>query len=407
MGAAVQALSGALFWLLAARRELSADVGAATALLTSVLFVSFATGLGLQVALARYAAERDRDSHVIFSWALVVNGLMAGAGALTYLGVVHGLIGTSATDSLFGWSSIGGAALFVFTVVGSSWSLIVDVRWMTQRRWTLVLLRIAITGFIRIPLIFLAVGDSTETTVVWLFVLASVPTAVSGFVGALTMRRITGAGLRWSPTPETTRPMLRYAAVNYLSTLAYQAPSFVLPVIVLIHVSDTANASFYVAWGITAIAFYVPLAIGQALLAEGGRHGASLTGQVRLALVVAVTLMSGAALLTAAFSGIVVTVYGPEYKTAADILPTLIIAAVPWAVTSVYLTEARVRHATGATIAITLTLTLSIIGPALFLVPRDGVTGAATAYLGGNVIAAVVAIVSRRGAARASAPSPA
>ena len=91
----------------------------------------------------------------------------------------------------------------------------------------------------------------------------------------------------------SARPATRYAGINYLSTLAYQAPYFALPVIVLVNVDSTINSSFYVAWGIVAIAFYVPSAIGQALLAEGGKDGAQLRSQLRLALALAVALGVG------------------------------------------------------------------------------------------------------------------
>ena len=66
--AGVQALSGALFWLIAARVDEQTDVGHATALFTSVLFVAFVAGLGQPVAAARYAAGRTRADHVIFAW---------------------------------------------------------------------------------------------------------------------------------------------------------------------------------------------------------------------------------------------------------------------------------------------------------------------------------------------------
>ena len=66
--AGVQALSGALFWLIAARVDDQTDVGHATALFTSVLFVAFVAGLGQPVAAARYAAGRTRADHVIFAW---------------------------------------------------------------------------------------------------------------------------------------------------------------------------------------------------------------------------------------------------------------------------------------------------------------------------------------------------
>ena len=77
-----------------------------------------------------------------------------------------------------------------------------------------------------------------------------------------------------------------------MSTLAYQAPYFALPVIVLANVDSATNGSFYVAWGIVAIAFYVPSAIGQALLAEGGKGGAHVRTQMRLAMALAVALMA-------------------------------------------------------------------------------------------------------------------
>lgn len=89
---------------------------------------------------------------------------------------------------------------------------------------------------------------------------------------------------------------------------------------------------------------------------------------------------------------VVVTLYGDDYRQAADVLPTLVAASIPWAVTSVYLTEARVRQRSAATVSITLALTVAILGPALVLVPNRGLDGAAFAFLAGNVVAALVAI---------------
>ena len=70
----------------------------------------------------------------------------------------------------------------------------------------------------------------------------------------------------------------------------------------------------------------------------------------------------------------------------------LMAAGVPWAVSSLYLTEVRVRHHHLATVAITAVLTLAILGPALLTVPGTGVDGAAWSWLAGNVLAALVAV---------------
>ncbi len=383
VGAAVQAVTGGLFWLIAARSETADDVGIATALFTSVLFVSYATGLGLTVAVARYAAGRDSDSHAVFGWALLATTIAAGLGSVLYATLIDADATRVVSDE-----GIVGTIVFAALVIGSSYSLIVDVRWMTQRKWSYVLARITVTGLVRFPLLLLVPDQSIGW---WLFIFAMAPTSISGLVGALTLPRVTGHRHRLRPRPSTARRAVRYSLVNYASTLAYQAPSFALPVIVLVNVDSDINAAFYVAWGITAIAFYVPMAIGQALLAEGGKQGSSLTGQVRLALALAVGLLMTATAGAWLVRDLVVTVYGEEYREAGEILPMLVGAGIPWAITSVFLTEARVRHQNTATVAITLVLSLGVLVPALILVPAEGLDGAALSYLVGNLLAATVA----------------
>src|SRR3546814_12044361 len=87
-GAAVQALPGALFWLVSARIDTTDDVGRATALFTSILFIAYLAGLGLQVSLARFAPGRDEESHAVFSWAVLATVASCMVVACVYLLVV-------------------------------------------------------------------------------------------------------------------------------------------------------------------------------------------------------------------------------------------------------------------------------------------------------------------------------
>lgn len=395
VGAAVQAVTGAVFWLVAARIDTTDDVGRATALFTSTLFIAYLAGLGLQVSLARFAPGRDEESHAVFSWGVVATVVSCTVVSLGYLLVVD----TEATRALTDWHPVLGPLLFVVAAVGAALTLIVDVRWMTVRRWVLVLARITVVGIARFPLLLVPAGDH-ET--VHLFAVASLPLLLTGVGGVLTMPRVSGLRHRLFPLPSTRRAAFRYSMVNYVSTLAYQAPQFVLPVIVLLSVDPDRNAAFYVAWGITSIVLYVPMAIGQALLAEGGKDGAQLRSQVRVVIVGTTSLMLAAAVVAAVGRDLLTVVYGDDYGDASRILPMLVAAGVPWAVTSVYLTEARVLHRHLATVAITGVLTAAILVPALLLVPDDGIDGATRAFLVGNVVAAVVAVVAHRLAQRHS-----
>lgn len=391
LGAAVQGFGGLAFSILVNKIDVKADFGDATALFTSVLFVTYLAGLGLPVALARYAPDRSVDSHVVFAWGV----LATVPAALIASGLYLWLVDPNAADVLWSWNPVLGLSLFGVIVVGSAFSLIVDVRCMTMRRWNLVLARICLVAVAKIAM--LPLFRASDQRALWIFIDLAAPVAISGFIGVALINKITGGRHQLRPRPATAHAAMRYSAINYVSTLAYQAPYFALPVIVLTNVDSTTNGSFYVAWGIVAIAFYVPSAIGQALLAEGGKGGAHVRTQMRLAMALAVGLMALGTVAAFLGKGLVVAVFDKTYKEAAHILPAMMLAGIPWAITSLLLTEARVLHRNVATVVITITLTLSIIIPALILVPEHGhdggLDGASAAWLLGNVFAAAVAIV--------------
>ncbi len=279
--------------------------------------------------------------------------MLATTAAGSLLGLVYvAALHSSATDVLTDWNVVVGPLLFALMVAGAALSMIADVRCMTARRWNLVIIRITLVGLARFPLLFLARdGDHRG---LWLFLFATAPMAVSGALSAAFAPRLAGGRLRLGPRPATARAAVRYSAVNYVSQLAYQAPYFALPVIVLAFVTSDSYASFNVAWGIVAVAFYVPTALGQALLAEGGRDGAHLRSQVHLAMVLALGLMTVGAVVAYFGRDVVTTIYGADYAEAAQVLPAMVAAGIPWAVTSLLLSEVRILHRHAATVAITL-----------------------------------------------------
>ena len=390
IGAAVQALGGSLFWLLAANIDPKPVVGTATALFTSINFVVYVAGLGLPVALARFAVGRSDDADTIFTWSIIATIAASAVIAGAYIGFLAAVRPPS-TESLFQGGFIWKAS-FVVAVVGAALSMIFDVRCMTIRKWNWVLGRITFVAVARLPLVWL-IRPGTEPQL-WLFAWAVIPLAVTGLLGAPLLNRLSGGRNRLRPKPKATSAMIRYSAVNFVSTIGYQAPYFALPVIVLAHVDADTNAAFYVAWGVVSTSCWVPYAIGQALLAEGGKEGTSIQQQVRTALVLALGIMTIGAIAGWFGSGLITTVYGAQYHDAARILPRMMLAGIPWAISSLYLTEARVLHRHLSTVLITMSLTLAIVMPALWMVPNRGIEGAADAWLFGNLVGMVVAIVA-------------
>jgi O-antigen/teichoic acid export membrane protein len=201
--------------------------------------------------------------------------------------------------------------------------------------------------------------------------------------------------------------------VNYLSMLAHRAPSFVVPLIVLSSVPAATNASFYIAWAVTAVVCLVPEAIGQVLVVEGDRGNRAVASQARLALSLSLGLTVAAAAAAWALQGLVVRIYGAEYHEAARIMPLLVTGSIPFAVTSIALAEARVRRDPLGSVVIPLVLALAVVVPAGWLIPAHGINGAAAAWLIGNAVGCATAVVMLRSSirvrweGRAGFPAPA
>jgi len=179
--------------------------------------------------------------------------------------------------------------------------------------------------------------------------------------------------------------------VNYASLIALQAPQFALPFVVAVLVPDSEYSAFYVAFQFATVAFLLPQMLGQVLLIEGGRESNDLDAQVRIALYVTTGLMGVVAVAGFAVARIVPVVYGKNYEEAARILPLLLGAGVAWAVTSIFITRARLAEAESAIIGVAVTLAVVILGPGIVLTARNGIEGAAAAWFGGHLIAAILA----------------
>jgi O-antigen/teichoic acid export membrane protein len=423
IGLSVQSGLGFAFWLLGSRVATSSELGRASALYTAIQFVNYASGLGLTVALARHASDRSNESDRLFGWGVVATVLSSIVGGLLFLALSTVRATEVVTGSPLGW------ALFCAYTAGISVSLLVDVRLMAARRWGWLVGRLAVAGLVRLPLVLVGVGMRPDA---WLYHLMLAPLAIVGVASVPFLGRM-GAGSASLRRPRTLGAVARYSGVNWLATLASQAPQFVLPLVVAQSVVPSVNASFFLAWTITGMIFLLPGAIAQVLLVEGSkdelareaRAGDGLVGdgaapdgpasggpanggdapdreagrvhepdqgRAREALAFSVGLAAVAWAGSLAAGPIVRVVFGDSYRALARLLSSLLAAGVPWAITSVRLSEARIRRDQLATVLITATLGLGILVPVVVFVPGSGTLAATRSWLFGNVAAAVVAV---------------
>lgn len=380
------ALGGLVFWLIAARVERIGDVGEASALFQSLLFVNFAANLGLPVLIGHYATGSSPASTRVANAAMVVRtvaALLAG-GLFCALAWQSDLV-----HPLVSWNALLGPLLFVLLGLGAALAVLFEVRLIALRRWDLVVARSAAVAVARLPLLLFLPVTPTASTALLLFVAAAAPIALSGFWGALWLRRTVDR-----PDPSRRRPddperLVRYALVNWFGLLSTQGPVFLLPVIVAFSVDSADNATFYVAWSFGAIVFMLPQMVGQVVLSEATASDAwipTLFQGLRIALALTAVVAIGAQVL----GGVVADVYGPDYADVAHQLPLVVAAGIGWSYTSIGLAAARLKELSGEVLLISGVFFVSTVVPTLVFTPSHGAGAAVWSWLAGTSLTAAV-----------------
>jgi O-antigen/teichoic acid export membrane protein len=382
-------LGGFAFWALLAAMHDAARVGEAQRLFTAVLVVTYLTSLGLPVSVAKFCPDRSPAAVRFFRRAVAATALSSvfGAGVLVAVGR-----GTPVLDPVADESAAVQFLLLAAAAAGLSCAVLVEARLMALRQWGWVVARAGVAVLLRFPLLLLV----PTLTSGWAFALVAGMPACTGFVGALALDRVdVGRTAGGRVDPELRRRSVRYSTVNYLGLLGAQGPQFLVPLAVAMAVPSEEFAAFYLCWGATVIVFAVPHLIGQAVLSESSHIGTTLAtlGRSGRSLSLGITVLLAAGAL--AGGPLIGAVLGPEYRAATFLLPMLVLAAVPWAVTSTALAVARADADGRRLLVLTMSYLLCAVGGVSVGVLVAGTSGAAVGWLLGNVACAAATLASR------------
>ena len=115
--------------------------------------------------------------------------------------------------------------------------------------------------------------------------------------------------------------------------LAFQLPRLVVPVLVTVLVSATANGAFYVVWMLAGVFYLAPTHLATALFAAASADPSAMRDKVRLTLRVSAVLGLAGALVLGVAAPAVLSVFGPEYAAEGTLpLRLLVLAYVPMVV---------------------------------------------------------------------------
>jgi O-antigen/teichoic acid export membrane protein len=343
--------------------------------------------LGLGTLLIGELPRQKSQKAPLISTALIVVG-----GVGLGLGCLFALIAPFASANLQGLSAnIQSILLFALGVSLTAITLVLDQALIGLLQGGLQLWRNALFAFIKLFALFLIGSWLSKTTGLAIYATWIIGNACS-LVALACIALVKGLRLSRDLLPQFGfLSKLGFAAIKHHAlNLTLQAPSLILPLLVTVALSATANAWFYISWNLSGIGNIVASALTLALYAVSAAQPQTLARKMRLTL--------GLGLGTCILINIVLLFgtqqvlgfFGHSYaEQAAWSLRILSVETFPFLIKTHYVAVRRIRGRVAPTALITVATGLLEVGGAALGVHLGGLIGLSLGWLAAMCIEVV------------------
>lgn len=389
----VGAISGFIFWLLAARLFPSSEVGVAAAGVAAMGYLGLVGVVGLEGGLIRFLpvaapADKPRLLNVALT-GVTLSGIALASAFLLLVDVVAPELGELRRSPVL-------AALFV--VFTTAWTVHTTLigGYAGLRRTHFVslqgstfgvcsLLGIGLMSVVRVPFSVL-IGFGIGLVVSTAFSLC-----------VLLPRATDGHPYRPAFHWPTLRPMLAFAIPSHVVTIAWFTPTWLLPILVVSLLGAEANAYFYIAWALARLPNEAAFALSLSFTAEGAHDVNNVRARLLQSLKGGFVVLAGTAAFLVVGADLLLAVFGPAYQAAsAPLLRLLAIASLPLLITAHYLGFGRVHHRFSRLIPLTIGMAATTLVGTYLLAPQSGLISIGLVWLAAQVVGGVVSYYQLR-----------
>jgi O-antigen/teichoic acid export membrane protein len=327
LSSGLQASLGFAFWVAAARLFSTSETGLASSLISATLFLSLMAQMGLNTSFGRFLpTAKNRHALITGGFAVVaISGLALGA---VYVLCAPGI----APKLAFVAQRLPLAIGFIVFTSASSINLLTDAIFMGSRKSSYVALTDgAVAGAVKIAALFLLVGFGA---------FGLYTASVTGFAAAALVSVLLIAWrLEWRPNIQDTlsalKPLARFSAANYVSSLLTFIPQSIVPLILLDRLGASPAAYYYVAFQVASLAQSPIYAVQATTLVEGSRLDANLGNVVKRSLRLMLIVCLPVAAIAIIGAHWILLLFGTQYSVHGTFVLTVLAAtALPMAVTS-------------------------------------------------------------------------
>ncbi|HEV7771540.1 MAG TPA: hypothetical protein VGO66_12895 [Solirubrobacterales bacterium] len=374
--AATTSLLGAAFWWLAARQFSQDSVGIAAGAVSAMTLLGFVATIGLGTVLMGELPRRRGQAHGLINAALLSS---AAAGAL--LGLVFAAVAPLLSDGFEPLrQSPLAVLLFAAGVALTALTLVLDQALIGLLKGGLQLVRNIAFAAVKLALLggvaaLAATYGGMGIYAAWaLGALLSLTVMTPFYLGHEHGRRLSFGLLR---------EMRGDAAGHHAFNLALRAPDLLLPIAVLVLLSPSLSASFFIAWMIASLLFGVPQSLSTVLYAVGSGDRADLPRRFRFSLNVSTVFGVAAVLVLFLAGGEILGVFGSGYASDATVaVQILAVGVFPEIVRTHFVAVRRLNRRVGSALPLVWGgAALEVAGGAAGALIFGDLTGVAAGWL--------------------------
>ena len=382
----VMALFGFVFWLLVAHFYKPEQVGVASALISSMSFISYLSLLGFNSTFIRYLPKSDNRNEQINTGLVLVgaSAILASSTYVIFAPLFAPRLGFLHSEIFFG-------AGFVLLSLGAAVNLVTDSIYIAYRSAGYNLM---IDGFIAssiqlaLPILLVGLGTfgiyAAQGSAAFVAMICSLVFLVLRF----------NYRPRFKIDRMTLGKVLHYSSGSYVANLLNILPVVVVPIIVLNTLGPASAGYYYLAFMMANLLFTVAYAVSQSLFAEGSHDDSVLKPLMKRSAAILIAIMVPSSIIFALAGPFVLRLFGASYAVNAS--GVIFVLAVTGPVVAAYILGGvmlQIMRKIRLRIIANVIYVVAICGLVFVWAPR-GLPWVAGAWLVGNAVSALVIFVT-------------
>ncbi|MDI6645272.1 MAG: oligosaccharide flippase family protein [Methanobacteriaceae archaeon] len=372
----IGAISGFIFWIIAARVYPQDVVGVNTTLISVVTLIAILSFLGLDQSIVRFFPDGNKLNIIITSSIVIIFSTII-------LGIIF-ILGISIWSPKLGFLK-DNLLLFFISIIAFSLTSPLGQAFIASRKSKYYFYQYILMG-LRVIIVLLPFWGNLG-----IFISFSISSLIATTISLYFVFILKNQEFKLKNFKIDTKFLkdsFHFSAANYFIGILVILPGYILPIMVFNLLGGEQTANYYISYSFAYLLFMIPSAFSTSLFVEGS-HGESLGKNTLKTIFAVFLLLLPIAFLMYVFGGYFLGLLGKSYLSGLELLRALIISSFFVSIFYIYISIKKVQKNIVELILASSLIFILLLGLSYVLMLQFGIVGVGYAwiisYLAGSI----------------------